>query len=368
MPATYIQNQGNPAFRQRVQFNLSSFSESLHRDAHRADNARDESKKVSSDLSLLEGENRQFVTSSSSKITRYYVTAVIILAVYIIDTLLFGGVATLLAKSAFPDNDAMHYLVKFITPLAFLAIEIYLALLIYEKSQKRAQIGQNNSRMNLWIILGIIFALVMPALVISSHPDTVRLINSSESLAALLTTRLIGLTIVAFTVHAIVIFSGGHATEAKAFLLYRSKHKKLENQIQNLNRDFEQCYQSVINNYNAYSLELETYNQQFPNMRISPLNFDTVTRNFIRECLTGETGSDAAANTNQNQNRADSDVQPNAADPNLNYANNHADNGFELNQPNQNGNQSESDSADGENEYLRSVLTRNIKDADDEVK
>lgn len=368
MPANYIQGQQNQNLRQRVQFNLKSYWEALHRDSHAADAVRQDSQKANEDLHRVELENSKYVTLSSTKKFRYYVAMVVLLAVYVIDTLLFGGVATMLAKSAFPNNDVMNYVVKIVTPLAFLTVEIYLALLIFEEKRPGVQQASGKKRINPWIIVGVIFALVMPALIISSHPDTVRLVNSSESLATLLSARLVGLTLVAFTVHAVVIFSGGYATEAKAFFLYRGEHKRLTNTIQKLNRAFEQYWQSVLGNYNAYSLELEAYNQQFPQTQISPLNFDGITRDFIRECISGGSEPEQIESVDRPQPAADPDGSVNAGNPHIyDEALDDEDTVVTPRSNNQNSS-TEDNSADAENEYLRRILNKNMKDADDEVK
>ncbi|MBX3291554.1 MAG: hypothetical protein KF881_01540 [Acidobacteria bacterium] len=372
MPATLLQRHNELSLRERVVSNLKRLSEALHRQAHEARIIRQESEKDGNDLTNLETNSPEFAAATPSEITGYYVVALAIVAIYILDILLFGGVANSLANIAFPGNESMLIVAKMAVPFVIITLEFFLAFLIYSRSQENTRALANGAkRLNPYWIFGAILTLVMPALAIASHPDTVRLIHSGDSLGTLLLFKLVGLGLLAFAAHALVIFSGERGTKTKAFFYYRIMHRRLQNRLNDHNLNFDRLCLSVVGNWNAYSTEIESYNQRNPDTTIAPLNFDPTTRNFIEECVTGAPASevegdgDLSAPHYENGMNGNVQGQPATGDsghaPFVYSAEGQSQNGSN------NGRNSDHEVENRENEFLRSVLTRRIRDAEDEV-
>lgn len=366
MPLRDIQLQENDNLRQSVLLNLNSYSESLVSNSSSARTFVQNRNSASKDLNSLERNNVKFVNLPATKVTGYYSTIAAFVAIYGLDVLLFGGVATKFAQKAFPDNEIMLYVIKFVSPLLILFLEFLLALKISQPKEQSTKIGTQKRRFSLWTFLGLVFALVMPLFIVSSDPDTVNVLNSDDSLATLLSVRLCGLLIVAFLAHGIVIFSGSFSSDTKAFLFFRYQRRKLANLITSLDEIIENYRQLVINAYNSYTLELATYNQQFPNNQIPRFEFDHITQQFIEEAFTGNTNTTLGSNENSAQTTPEN--TPEFTEPDTaTVFDNSINNNVSANETNANNAQDDANQVDGENEYLRSVLTRNIKDSEDEV-
>jgi hypothetical protein len=380
MPALHVIRQTNQNAQMRAQTRMKGYSEDIHKAAHAADQVRQESTVGEDELALLEGHNTEFVSFTARQTSQQYLAMILLVAVYVIDTLLFGGVATLLAKSAFPGNPVMLYVVKIGVPMVFVGIEVYLSWLIYETRRKAAENTARRHAVNPWLFVGVIFALVMPVLVISSLTDTFRIFTAGDSLAKLLTARLIALTLAAFIVHSVVIFSGRFAVEAKAYFLYRSRHRRLRSLIQDRNRSFDLHCQSLVNSFNGYALDRETHFRQFPQVKISQLNLDSVTRELIRECMTGvATAADESELPLENlrdqgdpHSNGSGAVYPSEVDEAGPAVANSAMRSNTIPFPPRAQSptpavEDRDESLQAENEHLRQILTQRIRNADDEV-
>jgi hypothetical protein len=180
-------------------------------------------------------------------------------------------------------------------------LDFLLALEISKAKEPSSNLKLKKGNYSGWTFIGLIFALVMPLFIIGSDPDTVTVLSGDDELNSLLIFRLCGLLIVAILAHGIVIFSGSFSADTKAFLFFRYQSRKLQNLINSFDEIIENYRQLIINTYNSYTLELATYNQQFPNNQIPRFEFDHITQQFIEEAFTGNSNIALGNNENSSQ-------------------------------------------------------------------
>lgn len=282
MPAAYVQNQADEVYRQQTGDQLHNHVVTIHRQAHRADEQRHESTMAARSQSQLDRNHPQFMNLSATREVVFYLFAVGLLCVYLVDLLLFGGAAHALARSSFPNNPVMAALLKFVIPVAFLGVELYLATQLYAAKYGTAQEAATPRHRWFYRFLAVIFAVVMPIFVIANHASTRKALESGQ-LAALSRAQVVALIIVAFVSHAIVIFGGRPAHESKSFILYDLRRRGWRRQINRFNAGFEQEAQEATNRFNQYFQQLQDFNQQQSNRAIPPAEFDALTRALINE-------------------------------------------------------------------------------------
>lgn len=386
MPAAYINNRQQQEGRREVEESLRSDVVIMHRDAHRADSSRSVSNKIYQELRQIENRHRKFMDATTGTRARCYLFVVVIVAVYFLDVMLFGGAANLLAKKSFPNNLIMYYAFKFAIPAVILAIELWLAILIYGKFTEEDEPLQRKTKINLWFLAGVVFALVMPLFIVASDPDILRYLNGGSNLETVLQFRLLGLFILAFIAHTLTIFTGKYSYEAKSLLLFRYDHRKLIRRVTDSDEDFETFAQSTVNHFNSYYAERQTFNGRYPQNQVPVAEFDVVARELINERFGREVIQTPIPANNANNRQEFSNNQHSTNGTNGSSSNGHqpsavppaeetsSDNGSSYS-PQSAQNPAETPESDesvnteteNENEYLRQTLSRRVRDADDEL-
>jgi hypothetical protein len=371
MPAAHIHEQEAEEIRHGTTTRLNDHFEVVQREAHRADEARFRRQRVARERGRLSGRNSNLTEVPSHLETRHYIALLLLAAIYVIDFFLFGGVANSLARASFPNSGVWLYFIKLLTPAAFLIFELYLATLIYESRSAPRTGTAPRSGFSLWLLIGVVFSLAMPAWIVASHPDTLKFLNGGSNQSALSLSRLIGVVIVAFAIHFVIIFSGRLAEEAKGFVLFQARVRRLNRQVQALDAEFGDAAQLVVNRFNRYYQDLHSYNQQNPGRVMPAAEFDAITRALVNELFGREViqtpapaaiGRDRQAATDRSQetqgNGARSSYSPPPPAPEPVSPNGHAPREVDND---------DAGGADGETEYLRRILSGRVRDADEEM-
>ncbi|MBS1790505.1 MAG: hypothetical protein JST85_22480 [Acidobacteria bacterium] len=382
MPAAYVQNQADEVNRQQTGDQLNNHVVAIHRHAHRADERRHESTMSSRSLSQLDHSHPQFINLSATREVVFYFFAAGLLCVYLVDLLIFGGAAHALARSSFPNNPVMAALLKFVIPVAFLGVELYLATQLYAAKYGAGKEAATPRHRRFYRFLAVIFAIVMPIFVIANHASTRKALESGQ-LAAISRVQVVALIIVAFVSHAIVIFGGRPAHESKSFILYDLRRRGWRRQIHRFNSEFELEALEATNQFNQYYQQLQDFNQQRPNRMIPPAEFDALTRALINERFgreviqvantpaSGNDGSQSQPGGGQQAVATAASPKPlipppvSPPPPPFQPPVDHALTPAGADAATASAPASEG--ADGENEYLRQILQSRIRQADAEV-
>ncbi|HKO55717.1 MAG TPA: hypothetical protein VJ276_07545 [Thermoanaerobaculia bacterium] len=144
----------------------------------------------------------------------YYLFLVGLVAIYVIDLLLFGVAAEYLAAAVGGARGSAAHLARYVVLAVFLAIELALGIRIERARRESRHFFGSALARKCWTALGLVVALMMP-LAAAGMARAAR--EAGDSLSFYL---IAFLGILSFTCHVLVLFGGRFTMEAKAHVVY----------------------------------------------------------------------------------------------------------------------------------------------------
>jgi hypothetical protein len=235
-------------------------------------------------------------------------------------------------------------------PAGIILVEIAIAIQLTSAREESSEYGNSSVGFWSWLAIGILFAAFMPVTVIATHLAA-NVDNTDPNLAAAFNWQAVGLAMLALVAHVSILFGGNLAHEAKAFLTFKVVQGSLRRQSRSQGAIFERHAQAACISFGAYMHRLAGHNPNYPGSRIEPGPFDVVTRSLINERY----GYEIIQTPNGAVTNGGNGSQPPPTPPS----------------PENQGSTertSEENNADGENDYLRTILSRKMRDEDSEVR
>jgi hypothetical protein len=251
--------------------------------AHAVANLVEDSRKTSTERERYESLHPELASPSATRSSGAFVFAAWLLAVYVIDLVLFRAAASDFARRAFGDAPYLLEPAIALIPLALIGLESYVAFAAYEAWSRRGQPGAIPDVIK-WTLTGLLLASVTPALVWSTHLATTYGTEDAglERIAAVSGLALVALAAVA---HFSVLLSGRLASDARTHIAYALHQRKSRRQ----ERRFEARYRRQAL---GLSHAVREYRGLTGGSGIPP--FDLTTRRVVRglfgEDLPGQPG------------------------------------------------------------------------------
>jgi len=282
------------------------------RQAHVSQSFSTKQKEAVLDLEQLEQSHPEFTDLTIERMVLYGVLFVALPIIYLIDLMLFFQTALVLSDYAFTYRSWMVTVFCYLIPALVLGIELGVASQMYAARQPQSGAGTNNLSYGKWFVLGLMLLIVMPTLVISTHP-ALEFWGQGDHLSKLLTWQLVGFVALVIVTHCFVIFGGDLAHNAKAYALFSGRRLALRQTIRRCEARHQQAAQTAVESFGTYLRMLDEYRRLDSNVPMAAGPFDSVTRNLINQLHGYEVikVSDADANDNVHLERSSTKANEN---------------------------------------------------------
>jgi hypothetical protein len=195
--------------------------------AHQALQSRSERDELQRDLTQLETSNPLLAENNPARTTTSGLFALFVLAAYAID---FALAAPLLQEVT--EDAVLCLILKVAMPAMLVIAEIAVSIRRF-----LAQVERKSAR--LLTFVGVLFAVVMPGLVLSTQLAAwIAEERSSPATDVMMLSRTASLTALSLGVHVFLLFSGRQLYEAKVYLFAGRRRNSLRNRIRNLDRAY----------------------------------------------------------------------------------------------------------------------------------
>jgi hypothetical protein len=253
-----------------------------HRQAHVAQNVTTKQQEAILDLQQLEESHPEFTDLTLDRIILHWILLAVIPIIYLIDVWLFFQTALTLAHYSFTYRLWMVNVACYLLPLLVLGIEVAVASQMYAARHPDSGLVANTLSSRKWFTLGLVLMIVMPTLVISTHPALGGW-GQGDHLSKLLTWQLGGFVALVIVTHFFVIFGGDLAHNAKAYAVFSCRRLSLRQTIRRCEAQHQQAAQAAVESFGAYWRMLDEYKRLDPDMPILAGPFDRVTRDLINK-------------------------------------------------------------------------------------
>jgi hypothetical protein len=271
----------------------------------------------------------------------------------------------------------MIEILSYLIPLATLTLEVALAIRLADAREERGR-QREEALWGAWAG-AIVAALVMPALIAATQIAAQPQRQSPRQFWTMVFTT-IGMVSLALVAHGFVLFGGSRLRDALAFPIFKTQELWLRGRNRRYGNHAELEAQAAVETFNAYRRDLDAHNARYPNSRITAGPFDRVTCDVINNrhpypiietAPDRRSASGRPGRSDNNQPPRDNNDPSGGAPPPPPVAPTDGP-GAERSQPGPPpvpaADDSDGAGVDGENEYLRRVLNRQVRDAEDEVR
>ncbi|AFZ11536.1 hypothetical protein Cri9333_0590 [Crinalium epipsammum PCC 9333] len=310
----------------------------IHKHSHIAARAQKNNQEARQARHNQESDYSEFNQAGLRRINGYFFLILAIPAAYFMDFVILNRPVEYLVGLVFPEESKMMLVAKILMPLAILGLELYIATQLYF-----ALVGEAPQR--LWKNIAHCMVIVMPVMVIVTFvPQHFKVFQTSSWwIYALL---LIALTILAGITHALVIFGGETAYEARSyfwFLWTNKRYRRIERQQDAKYRSEAAAGYAILT---SYINNLNTFNRLYPEHAITAGPFDDITYRIMNQWA----GYEILQRPGKPNNNPPHNPAP--SPPNTPPTNNDED----------------ATEEDGKNEYLRTILSSRIRSEESEVR
>ena len=250
--------------------------DALYARAADADRTQSWIKEKEQELHQLTAANPEAAGADYQQVITYRILVVGILAVYVIDFLMFGPVAEYFADRNFAGWPVFMVAARILLPAAILILELCFSTQSYLAREAKLGGWEGASVYWFWTIVAAVFAIVMPAAVIATFlvTDEPFSLWVSGSLLVMLAALSLG-------GHLAVLFGRQQVLEALSFTAFRRKKSKLERQLRRLRDQLRLLSPMIAEPFREYATDLHDYNARYPNSVIQPKPFDALTCNVL---------------------------------------------------------------------------------------
>lgn len=323
-------------------------------------------------LTNLQTANAPLAQATADQFGGHLVLGLALPAAYAVDYFLFSPSVEFLVGGSLGRPAWEVELAKFVAPAAVLLVETGISILRAHAEDDAAAFGSRRA-FSFWTVMGLAMALVMPAFAIATQ------MAARESLSHATMLLIAALGLLAFLIHAVVLFGGQRFRSAKAFFLFKLQQMSARSRVRRLEDRRAQARENVTGTFSDYFQRLNAYNTAYSQARIEPGPFDATARREINDLFGYEIiQSPPAAGGGNVGNAPSPGTPPPGAPPNPPPP-------FVPPPPpppppvrpapppptattaTATGTSPNTNAVDGENEYLRQILESRIRQADAEV-
>jgi hypothetical protein len=247
--------------------------------AHKAIHLREKKQSAEKRRAEVQAAHPMLAQTDLSRSTIYTVLLVILVAVYQLDYLLFSPTMEFFSRMVL-NSPFMIHLASAVGPAIVLMLEIGVGVQLYLARQKKAETGKRGSYIG-WLAVGLFLACVMPLLAVATTLVS-RPAVTDAGIANALLFQTASLAILAFVGHALVLFGGKQALEAKVYLHYKIIIRILNLKIRGYEKKFRKLVEEVVDAYRVYREKGERHKGMYPDVVTEP-DFDQQTRILINE-------------------------------------------------------------------------------------
>ena len=250
--------------------------QALYVSAGHADKAQSRIKEKEQELQRLTDANRETTEADFQQATTHTILAVSLLAVYVIDFLMFGPVAEFFADRNFAGWPVFIVAARILLPAAILILELCFSTQSYLAQEAKLDGWQSASVYWFWTIVAAVFAIVMPAAVIATF-----LVTDAPFSPWVSGSLLIMLAALSLGGHLAVLFGRQQVLEALSFIAFRRRKSRLERQLRQFRDQLRRLSPMIAEPFREYEADLQNYNARYPDSIIHPKPFDALTYNVL---------------------------------------------------------------------------------------
>lgn len=377
MPLTQQQHQQAERLRiQNARVSVMRQVREAERHAHRFRHHERRIADLTQEAKHLNTTNAEFENLNPVRSAQYAIIAVLALAAYAVDLALYRPVSQFFTgQDLLPSG--VKWFFTFAMPAGILIIELGICAHRTHHSELHARQLEGPGAFTLWTLFSLLMNIVIPSAVVGTF-----MAGYSDLSPAIRNVMLVSLGVLAFVSHGAIIWGGNLAIEAKGFVSFRIQRRLQRGEI-----DREQCLlneaeQAARDGFGTFVDARDLFNAEAPaSLRIGAPLLDAVTvevlnRIYGRQVIQ-EPGA-PAENTPGQGSSPEPAPSPQATAPSARDAKSDGD---QPPQPadrvdEQNDNRSnppaspsgEEGRANGEMDYLRTVLSRHVRESEGEVK
>jgi hypothetical protein len=270
---------------------------------------------------------------------------------------LFSATADHLARTTFYDWPAMVTVARFVIPAVIIEVEVMISLYMYLARDEESRDLDPSVPSWAWEVIGFLLALAMPAAVVATYLAAHQGVTDPGQ-GIIFQSQLAGLVILSLVAHIAVLFGGGPACEAKAFFVDRATHAWLRHKCHQEEVRDAQSTRAAVGAFEEYLRLLNQCTQWYPDTPLIAGPFSEEERKFFKAYYGYEIiphpndGNSKGPDQGPEPNAPQNPPPPPPVDP-LHSAG--PENG-------------RNEEANGETDYLRTILNRQIRDNESEVR
>jgi hypothetical protein len=209
--------------------------------AHQALRFQQERNELQRDLTQLEKSNPIPTDDNQARATTSGLFAFFVLAAYVID---FALAAPLLQEMT--EDAVLRLILKVAMPAMLVIAEIAVSIRRFLAQDEQKSAG-------LLTFIGVLFAMVMPGLVLSTQLAIwIAEEQSSPATNVMIISKIASLTALSLGVHVFLLFSGRQLYEAKVYLFVGRRRNSLRNRIRRLDRAYTEAIDGTAADFLDY--------------------------------------------------------------------------------------------------------------------
>lgn len=270
-------NSNTSDHKRRTILAMRSWKERCERAASAGHAVSEKLNELQRKLEELKAAYPEWTEHNARAMAGFLFIVVLPIATYFLDVLICGPTAEVLAERAFYGVASMVWVNRMMIPMAIVLLEIAISLKIYFAIRDAEIYHVVHKSLYLWYTVGILFALVMPSLVVSTI--LVQQSFESSSVQNALLWQLFGLVALTLAMHIMIIFGGHLAHEAKSFFTFKAKRASYVRGIKRSNRKHGRHARSFSASFDVFRTLLNEYRQEHQD-NYCPGPFDAITRKF----------------------------------------------------------------------------------------
>lgn len=280
---------------------------------------------------------------------RHWLSVCGLVAVVLFDCVISAPTAEYLAGTYLGIQGVRVFASVIAFAVAVVLVELYFSVCRYSARE------EGEASFWLWQGAAIVMLLIMSSLVAATQ------LASAEApdRDGVFWLRCGALVLLALLLHGAVLFGGRYAHDGKAYVSFTLRRGRLNRQIALDGRAAEQSARRAGDGFGAYMAQMTAFNKTYPDARIDPAMFDRETQQVLEQHF-GYPVIETRTPPPRGDDPAPEGGRP--AAPNGSDGNGSHPTGWNAGTP------TAADDGDGENEYLRSLLNRRIREDEAEVR
>jgi uncharacterized membrane protein (DUF485 family) len=262
--------------RQRSYRQLKQLCASTQEHAHRAEDYQREGYDAAGRLQELEDNNPSFRDINMAKVVAYVGITLLLVCAYLFDIVLFYPTAMFVAEETFGSNRPLVIATSLLIPALVLTAEISVAShrhLAREEQRRGAYWGST--------LIALVMLVVMPTMVISTHPY-MRTLDAESIEGNMLRWQIMAFVALVIVTHGLILFGGHAGHQAKAYSAFAYRLWKLRRAVRRDQSGYATQARAAATDFTNYRRILDFLNSDATE-RVAPGAFDEITRRVLRE-------------------------------------------------------------------------------------